>query len=55
MKLSSKDEVTRHKVRLVAKEFLQREGVDFDEICAPVVMIKTIRKLFPYPISTISP
>lgn len=43
VKLSPKVEVVRHKEILVAKGFLQREGIDFDEVIAPVAKIKTIR------------
>lgn len=43
VKLNPRGEVTRHKSRLVAKGFLQREGIDFDEVFAPVARIKTIR------------
>ena len=43
VKTNSKGEVTRHKARLVAKGFLQKEGIDFDEVFAPVARIETIR------------
>ena len=43
MKTNSKGEVTRYKARLVAKGFLQKEGIDFDEVFAPVSRIETIR------------
>ena len=43
VKMNPKGEVTRHKARLVAKGFLQKEGIDFDEVIAPVARIKTIR------------
>jgi len=39
-------EVVKHKARQVAKGFLQKEGVDYGEIFAPVARIKTIRLVF---------
>ena len=32
VKLSPRGEVTRHKAILVAQGFLQKEGIDFDEV-----------------------
>ncbi|GAU26641.1 hypothetical protein TSUD_102510 [Trifolium subterraneum] len=43
LKVNTQGEVTRYKARLVAKEFLQKEGIDFDEVFAPVARIETIR------------
>lgn len=43
VKLNPNQEVTRHKARLVAKRFLQKEGIDFDEVFIPFARIKTIR------------
>ena len=43
LKMNPKGEVTRHKARLVAKGFLQKEGIDFDEVFAPVARIEIIR------------
>jgi hypothetical protein len=37
--------VTKHKARLVAKGYAQREGVDFEEVFAPVARIETVRLL----------
>lgn len=39
----SKGEIIKHKIQLVAKGFLQREGMDFEEVFAPVSRIETIR------------
>jgi hypothetical protein len=37
--------IIKHKARLVAKEYAQREGVDYDEVFAPVARIETVRLL----------
>ena len=41
--MNPKGELTRHKSRLVAKGFIHKEGINFDEVFAPVARIKTIR------------
>ncbi|GAU30981.1 hypothetical protein TSUD_104950 [Trifolium subterraneum] len=43
VKVNTQGEVTRYKARLVARGFLQKEGIDFDEVFAPVARIETIR------------
>ncbi|GAU17221.1 hypothetical protein TSUD_324240 [Trifolium subterraneum] len=43
VKLYTQGEVTRYKARLIARWFLQKEGIDFDEVFAPVARIETIR------------
>ena len=37
--------IVKHKARLVAKGYVQREGVDFDEVFAPVARMESIRLL----------
>jgi hypothetical protein len=38
-------EIVKHKARLVAKCYVQREGVDFDEVFAPVARLDSVRLL----------
>ena len=38
-------EISRYKARLVAQGFLQKPGVDFDEVYAPVVRYDSLRLL----------
>jgi hypothetical protein len=37
--------IVKHKARLVAKGYAQRQGVDFNEVFAPVARIETVRVL----------
>jgi hypothetical protein len=37
--------VVRHKARLVVKDYAQQQGVDFDEVFAPVARLKVVRLL----------
>jgi hypothetical protein len=38
-------EIVRHKARLVTKGYVQRQGIDFEEVFAPVVRIELVRLL----------
>jgi hypothetical protein len=37
--------VVKHKARLVAKGYVQREGIDFDEVFTPVARLDSVRLL----------
>lgn len=37
--------ILKHKARLVAKGYVQKQGIDFDEVFAPVARIETVRVL----------
>jgi hypothetical protein len=37
--------ITRYKARLVAKGYVQRQGIDFDEVFAPVARLESVRVL----------
>ena len=43
VKMNPKGELTRHKSRLVAKGFLEKEGIYFNKVFASVARILTIR------------
>jgi len=45
VKKDPKGRVVKHKARLVAKGYAQQQGVDFDEVFAPVARIETVRVL----------
>lgn len=42
LKLRPNGEIAKHKERLVAIGFLQKPGISFDEVYAPVTMLETI-------------
>ena len=37
--------IIKHKARLVARGFVQREGIDFEEVFVPVARIESVRLL----------
>ena len=43
LKKNSDGEVIKHKAPLVAKGYVQQEGIDFDEVVAPVACLDTVR------------
>ena len=45
IKRNSDGSINKYKSRLVAKGYVQRHGIDFDEVFAPVARLKTIRLL----------
>uniref|UniRef100_A0A8R7UZY5 Reverse transcriptase Ty1/copia-type domain-containing protein n=1 Tax=Triticum urartu TaxID=4572 RepID=A0A8R7UZY5_TRIUA len=45
LKKDTEGNVVKHKARLVAKGYVQRQGIDFDEVFAPVARIETVRLL----------
>ncbi|KAI3813170.1 hypothetical protein L1987_17887 [Smallanthus sonchifolius] len=42
-KRDASGKITKHKARLVAKGYVQRQGIDFEEVFAPVARIETVR------------
>ncbi|GKB43901.1 retrovirus-related pol polyprotein from transposon TNT 1-94 [Tanacetum coccineum] len=47
-KLDENGIVSRNKARLVAQGYNQQEGIDYDETCAPVARLESIRILLAY-------
>ncbi|KAL8155717.1 hypothetical protein AgCh_000934 [Apium graveolens] len=47
-KTDSKGIITRNKARLVAKDYSQQEGIDYDETFAPVARLEAIRIFLDY-------
>jgi hypothetical protein len=43
LKRNVEGEVVNHKARLVAKGFVQKQGIDFEEVFAPVARLDTVR------------
>jgi hypothetical protein len=46
LKRDEADAIVKHKARLVARGFVQREGIDFDDTFAPVAPMESMRLLF---------
>ena len=44
-KTDMKDNVITYKASLIAKDYRQRQGIDYDETLSPVAMLKSIRIL----------
>lgn len=45
IKRNTKGEIVKYKARVVAKGYAQWQGVDFDEVFAPVTRLETVRLL----------
>lgn len=43
LKLKPDGSIAKHKARLVARGFLQKAGLDYDEVFSPVARTETIR------------
>jgi hypothetical protein len=45
LKKDAHDTIVKHKARLVAKGYVQKEGVNFEEIFAPIAQLDSVRLL----------
>jgi hypothetical protein len=43
IKKNEHGEVVKHKAQLVAKGYVQRQGIDYEEVFAPVAMMESLR------------
>jgi hypothetical protein len=46
LKMDEAGAIVKHKARLVARGFVQREGIDFDDTFTPVARMESVRLLF---------
>jgi hypothetical protein len=46
LKMDEAGAIVKHKARLVARGFVQREGFDFDDTFTPVARMESVRLLF---------
>jgi hypothetical protein len=46
LKHDEQGRVLKHKARLVAKGYVQRQGVDFEEVFAPIARMESVRVMF---------
>jgi hypothetical protein len=45
LKRNEAGDIVKHKARLVARGFVQQEGIDFDEVFTPVARMESVRLL----------
>lgn len=45
LKKNTEGDIVKYKARLVAKGYVQKQGVDFEEVFAPVTRLETVRLL----------
>ena len=45
VKRDERGAIVKHKARLIARSFVQREGINFEEVFAPVARMESIRML----------
>ena len=45
LKTNESGTVVKHKARLVAKGYVQKQGIDFEEVFAPVARMESVRVL----------
>jgi hypothetical protein len=45
LKKNAEGEIIKYKARLVAKGYVQKQGIDFEEVFAPVARLDTVRMI----------